>query len=108
LKTSQHIEVCVPLFLKKTLTYSTSEPVQIGQIVEISIKEKIYLGVVWAIKNPSKTKFKSKDIMHVHDVVISESCLKFIKWVAGYTMTPLGMILKMMLPVKNIRQGASK
>ncbi|USO02057.1 MAG: primosomal protein N' [Alphaproteobacteria bacterium] len=106
-RASCHIEVCVPVFLKKTLTYNVSGCVQVGQVVEISIKDKTYLGVVWEIHKTHRTGFKVKDVLRVHDITLPKTCLDFVKWVAGYTMTPVGMILKMMLPVKNIRHPES-
>ena len=38
---SQNVEVCLPLFFNRTLTYKALVPVQIGQIVEVPVKEKI-------------------------------------------------------------------
>ncbi len=73
--------------------------VQIGDIVEVPMRDQMVTGVVWE-PAPPKLRFKLKPIASKVDLPpIPQQSLEFVKWVAAYTLAPLGSVLKMVLSV---------
>ena len=94
----QRIPVLFPLALGcYDYTYDTALPV--GTFVRATLGRKKLLGVVWD-KKPDETfpENKLKPIQEVLPIpALPHKTVRFINWVAGYTMNALGAVLKMAL-----------
>jgi primosomal protein N' (replication factor Y) (superfamily II helicase) len=79
------------------LTYSASQELAIGQIVEIPLQRKLVLGIVVAAVN--EPKFKAKLVSKVHAIPpLPKELLELLSWVRGYYPAPLGMTAQLFLP----------
>lgn len=96
-------DVLLPLKLDKTFSYKLppTSQIQVGQVVTVDFRNRLYHGVVMAIHiEPPPTTHPLKTITSVFPITLPENLLSFIKWMAKYTLTPLGLVLKMVLSVK--------
>lgn len=92
--------VAVPSILDKPLTYEwdlLGAPV-IGQIVEVPLKNKPCLGVVWQASEPIKQGIKVKSIISVSSFCLSANYVSFLQKFCDYTLTSLGVFIKHILP----------
>ena len=79
--------------------YLAEEPLVPGQFVMAPFGRKQVMGVVWS-DNPdlSVPESKLKKIIEVIDIPeLPAETIAFVDWVAGYTLSPKGMVLKMAL-----------
>ncbi len=77
--------------------YQTNIP--LGTIVKVPFGKKMVLGCVWENKTNISNKYKTKTIDVVFsNLVLEEKTILFIKWMAKYTVSQLGNILKMVAP----------
>jgi primosomal protein N' (replication factor Y) len=71
----------------------------VGDLVEVPFRGKTTFGVVWG-KEATDYCGKVKEVLRRLDSPpLSPENQKFVTWVARYTLTPIGMVLKMALPV---------
>ena len=91
-------DVIVTRPFDKVFTYSSiNEQLKIGQVVLVPFGKKIETGIIWK-KNVEKPKHKIKEISKVIDnLILSQNIIKFINWVANYTLAPIGSVLKLIL-----------
>lgn len=70
-----------------------------GQIVEVPFRRQKAYGILWEVlEQPSVDPKKIRDINRIVDGIrLSEADLKFIAWMARYTMNPLGMVARLFL-----------
>ncbi|MFY9288288.1 MAG: primosomal protein N', partial [Alphaproteobacteria bacterium] len=67
-----------------------------GTIVEVPFGPKKMLGVVWGSGTSDLPLAKLKTIIHAPDLPpLPEASRNFVDWVAQYTVTPAGAVLKM-------------
>lgn len=80
-----------------TFTYTSSEPLLVGQIVTIEVGKKILVGLIMSsVKEPS---YKTKEITAVIEKTpIPEPLVKLALWLAEYYTTPLATVLQTVLP----------
>ncbi len=90
------VQVLIPTALNQTFTYECSDKIALGQVVFIPFRNKTEVGVIWDVA-PSDYTGAAKSIEIVTDYTLPESLKPFVEWVADYTMTPRGLILKMVL-----------
>ena len=96
----QKISVLLPN-LFSVCTYFAEKKLDAGTFVSVSFGRTNLCGVVW--NTPIDESFpeeKIKPILQVLDDVppLSKKMMDFVDWVAQYTLSPAGMILKMVLP----------
>ena len=86
-----------------TLTYSipSDKIVEIGQAVQVPIRNKIVIGIVWDIHN-KKPDFKTIPIKEIVNAkpLLSKKQLDLIKWMEKYYLCPLNKILALFIPKK--------
>lgn len=88
------------------LTYSASQPLLKGALVEVSLKSKTVLGFV-AKELKTKPKFAVKEIARsFNDIVLSPELRKLHAWLMEYYPAPSGQITGLFLP-RNIPQKYS-
>lgn len=98
-------QVLVPFPIDKSYSYKIPEDMEVfpGQCVTVPLGSREVVGVVWdepSAPDPDLKLDKLKQIISVHDFTpLSGTHRKFIEWVAHYTMSPLGFVLKMTLSV---------
>lgn len=97
----QKVSVLLPN-LFSVCTYFTDETLNAGTFVLVSFGRAKLCGVVW--DTPPDESFpeeKIKPILQVLDNIppLDKNMRDFIDWVAQYTLSPAGMILKMVLPI---------
>ena len=94
----QRVFVLFPVALG-AYEYLTDLPVQVGQFVNAPFGKKKALGVVWPQK--SKEDYPEEKLKKIDSILpeppLPEQTINFVNWVAGYTLAPLGAVLKMAL-----------
>ncbi len=80
--------------------YLSDFPVKVGQFVLAPFGHKKCIGIVWhkeADQNFPESKMKKIESVFDKLPLFTKENMKFIDWVAGYTLAPLGSVLKMAL-----------
>jgi len=94
------LAVLMPLPLAKAYDYLPGDPgiPQKGAFVEVPIGTKQSVGVVWGPGEGGVPEVKLRPILRDLNLPpLPESSRKFVDWVANYTVTPPGAVLKMVL-----------
>jgi primosomal protein N' (replication factor Y) len=92
------VDVLVPVAVDRPYTYRVPEGVTVepGSIVAVPLGTRRFIGAVWPGRRldvPVSAKLKS--ISAPLDVPpLSAELIKFIDWVADYTLAPRGMVLR--------------
>ncbi len=91
-------DVIVTRPFNKVFTYSSiNEQLKIGQVVSVPFGKRHEIGIIWN-KNDKKPKLDIKEITDVIDnIVLKNTTIEFIKWIANYTLAPIGLVLKLFL-----------
>jgi primosomal protein N' (replication factor Y) len=97
--------VLLPLALPAPYDYAVPEGMQVapGQFVVVPLATVEYLGVVWprgeSTEAPKLDPKKLREIIEIVDDVppLPRVSLDFADWVARYTLTSPGMVLRMMM-----------
>ncbi|PHZ84636.1 primosomal protein N' [Paremcibacter congregatus] len=108
---SKRIQVLLPLPLAGPFDYLVEGDlmsgagdllVRRGDFVSVPLGSRVLQGVVWDIA-PPETDVPAAKLKPVYDRLdlppLPESLLKFIDWVASYSLAPLGAVLKMAVSV---------
>jgi primosomal protein N' (replication factor Y) len=111
-------QVLIPLALPKAFSYAIPENMSVteGAYVQVSIGNKPYIGVVWRIENTGNTVDTEEQTTKKYTLKPIEKALKtppmhktqrmFIDWVARYTISYPGMVLKMAMGMKDLFKPA--
>jgi primosomal protein N' (replication factor Y) len=96
--------------LDKTLSYECDENCCVGQVVIVHLRNRETIGAIISIAEEEKSPaFTIYSIIYYFPFSIPLATIEFIKWVAGYTLIPLGIVLKMVTPFsKDILQKIEK
>lgn len=100
----RYVEVILPLALPRQYTYSVPEhlveEVGFGKRVEVPLRNKLYSGLIVAIKEDLKLEYKTKDIKGVLDElpIITEKQYELWQWVAKYYACTIGEVMLVALP----------
>ena len=70
-----------------------------GSFVRVSLSGRVMTGVVWTSKAEGKVPHaKLKHIEAILEITpLGEDMMRFVDWVAAYTLAPIGSVLKMVL-----------
>ena len=80
-----------------TLTYSSSVPLKIGQIVEISLGKNTTVGIGSA--KTSKPEFETKEILRIiYPEPLPNHLIKALFWLNDYYRCPLSAVVQAVLP----------
>lgn len=97
-------KVLLTLPFNEPFDYKIEEMVKLGSIVKVPFGKDTLVGVVWGISDTSK--LDNKKIKKITEVLpyepISDNLRKFVEFVANYNMACLGLVLKMVLSVKQV------
>ncbi|MCK5425131.1 MAG: primosomal protein N', partial [Emcibacter sp.] len=109
----RRIQVLLPLPLSGPFDYLTEGDSSLteGDFVKVPLGSRTLQGVVWDM-SPQSTVVaadKLKPIMGKLDLPsLPQSLMTFIDWVASYTLSPLGAVLKMAVSVPRAFESAKK
>ena len=96
------VSVLLPLPLSGAYDYRAdiSLELQPGDIVEVPLGRQKRLGVVWGMAEGDVADGRLKDVILKHDGVrLPEAVLRLVDWIADYTLSPPGAVLRMALSV---------
>ena len=91
-------DVLVPVAVDQTYTYRVPVgfDVKPGDVVEVPLGPRLTVGVVWALGSGSSDRLKP--IAGLCDIPALGTPLRaFVDWVARWTLSPKGMVLRMSL-----------
>ena len=96
------IDVLVPVALDHAYSYRAPPELNlhVGDIVAVPLGPREALGVVWADNVPVRAGLHNrlKDVEAKLDYpALREELRRFVDWVANYTLSPKGMVLRMAL-----------
>ncbi len=100
--TARFVDVLVPVALDQTYSYRVPAGLELnpGDLVTVSLGPREATGVVWAddAKPSPRLHNRMKDVADKLDVPPLRNELRtFVDWVADYTLSPRGMVLRMAL-----------
>ena len=101
----QKVGVLLPVPLSQVYDYIVPEDMSliVGDMVLVPFGARRLYGVVWRLSEFSETSKPLKEICEKFDLpTIPLANLEFIEWVANYTLTPLGTMLKLMLSAPQV------
>ncbi len=101
---SHRIQILLPLPLSGVFDYLVSDDLDlmVGDFVKVPLSNREVQGVVWDVapEDSDVPLEKLKYVIGKSELPpLPESLKIFIEWVAGYTLSPLGSVLKMALSV---------
>ena len=90
----------VPLPVAGPYSYAVADSMAVipGSVVQVPVGPRKVIGIVWdeGDETGAVDAKKLRPIEHVFDCPpISPAMRKFINWVAGYTLTPPGLVARM-------------
>ena len=95
--------VLLPLVFREPFDYHVPEGMELkrGDYVRVPFGRKSVWGVVWgqAAGGIDEKKIKTVERKAAHLPPMSKAMRALLEWVAWYTLSPLGLVLKMALPV---------
>jgi primosomal protein N' (replication factor Y) len=93
------VSVLLPVAIDAAYTYAADEPLAPGTIVEVPLGPRRVLGAVW--EDPPDETIGHNRLRAVAAVVpvppIDAEMRAFVEWVARWTVSPRGMVLRMAL-----------
>ena len=114
------VSVLVPVAVAAPYTYRAPDNVKAGDIVAVPLGTREAVGVVW--DDPPDPEIGHNRLRPIGDVFdappLSAEIRAFVDWVAGYTLTSRGMVLRMVLrspgalapepPVTGVRRAGAE
>src|SRR5581483_1661160 len=99
---ANRVSVLLPLPLGGTYDYRLPDEMTVapGDFVMVPLGSREVAGVVWDAELGDVPDAKLRAIAHKLDAPpLSAELRRFVEWVAQYTMTPLGAVLRMAMSV---------
>ena len=97
-------KVLLPLPFNESFDYKADFPIKEGALVRVPFGREVLVGVVWGVSETSK--LDDKKIKKIIEVLpfepLKEEMRKFVEFTASYNMAFLGLVLKMVLSVKQV------
>ena len=94
------VPVLVPLPADRPYSYTVPEGMSVrpGSIVQVPLGPRQVAGVVWDGPTDAVDTKKLRPIIHVFDCPpLDETMRRFVDWVADYTLSPPGLVVRMAL-----------
>lgn len=79
-----------------SLTYNSTQPQAVGQIVGVPLQNKIVLGIVESVAE--KPEFATKHIASSWPFAIPNRSISLLNWLREYYPSPLGLITELFTP----------
>lgn len=92
------LAVRLPVPVDQCYSYYSDLDLAAGTIVEVPLGGRKVIGVVWdeVVEGFDSRRMKSI-IRHFPDIMIDQTLRAFVDWVGAWTLTPKGMVLRMVL-----------
>jgi len=101
--TPRRVAVLLPMPFPEPYDYAVAagdETPAPGAIVEVPLGPRRLFGVVWGAGSGTVETSRLRPVVRVFDVPpLPEATRRFVDWVAAYTLTPPGRVLRMVLRV---------
>ncbi len=94
------VPVMVPMPAEAPYTYAVPQGMAVGpgSIVRVPLGPRLVAGIVWDGAGGAVDPRKLRPIDHVFDCPpVSEAMRRFVDWIAAYTLSPPGMVARMIL-----------
>jgi primosomal protein N' (replication factor Y) len=92
------VSVLVPVAVDAPYTYASDRPLPAGTIVAVPLGTRLVIGAVWSDPPDAVAPTRLREVEHIYDVPpLPEALVRFVDWVANYTLMPRGMVLRMVL-----------
>ncbi len=92
------VPVLVPVAVDRPYTYASDRELAPGAIVVVPLGTRLVIGAVWNAPPDEIAPKKLREIEHIFDAPpLPEALVRFVDWVADYTLAPRGMVLRMVL-----------
>ena len=92
------VPVLIPVAIERPYTYASDRPLEAGTIVAVPLGTRLVVGAVWPGAVDDLPAKKLREIGHIFDTPpLPESLVRFVDWVAEYTLSSRGMVLRMVL-----------
>ncbi len=103
---AESVAVLLPLPLAGTYDYAVPPGMSVapGDVVIVPLGRQERLGVVWGPPEGIDAARLKPLIERVAEAVLPEAMRRFVDWVAGYTLSPPGSVLRMALSVPSALQ----
>ncbi|MDD5489181.1 MAG: primosomal protein N' [Candidatus Moranbacteria bacterium] len=91
----------LPIARTQVFSYLFQEPIKRGSLVEIPFYNRVILGIVMDSRDdfPRKGNFELKRVKRIAaEEMLSEKQIEFAKKMADFYLSPLGIVLKIMVP----------
>ena len=108
------VEILLPLPFDKSFTYQVPLDVDLlpGDYVLIPFRKNNIIGIVWKDVSFQESQNFSYQLKNIEKKFpfspMPKNFRQFLEWVSQYTMTPLGLVLKMALNEKKVFQTQKK
>src|SRR5438270_2088136 len=103
----QVADVLVPVALDTAYSYRVPAGLDIaaGDFVTVPLGTRETTGMVWSVRG-SRSGGNLKEIAARRDLPrLDEKLLRFIDWIARYTLAPRGMVLRMVARIPDTEEG---
>ncbi|MCT4552442.1 MAG: primosomal protein N' [Alphaproteobacteria bacterium] len=105
--------ILLPLNLEKGYDYLLPihiSDLQEGSLVQVPLRNKKEFGIVLSAAVDNLPEKKMKEVERVFDKLptFSKQFLDFISWVSNYTVSKIGNVFKMSIPVKEVFEEAKQ
>ena len=98
------VGVLLPLPFNEPFDYQADEELELGTLVKVPFGREVLVGAVW--RQGKSGTIADKKIKKIVEKLtyppLKKDLRKFVEFVAGYNMAPLGAVLKMVLSVKQV------
>jgi primosomal protein N' (replication factor Y) (superfamily II helicase) len=95
---AQQLSVLVPVAVDRPYTYGCDRPLQPGSLVVVPLGPRQVIGAVWPTAPDAVDPAKLRQVAHVYDAPpLPAELVRFLDWLANYTLAPRGMVLRMAL-----------
>jgi primosomal protein N' (replication factor Y) len=92
------VSILVPVAVERPYTYASDRPLQPGTIVAIPLGTRLTLGAVWPDPPDELPAKKLREVEAIYNAPpLPEALIRFVDWMADYTLSPRGMVLRMVL-----------
>ena len=93
-----YVSVLLPVAVDRPYTYASDRPLQPGSIVAVPLGPREVIGCVWTDAPDDVAPEKIRDIARIFDFpALAPSLVGLVDWIADYTFSPRGMVLRMVL-----------
>ena len=90
-------DVLIPVAVDTAYSYAVGDtPLAPGDLVEVPLGPRLTMGVVWALRTGDTAKLKPVRV-RLDLPPLPDTLRAFVDWVARWTLSPRGMVLRMCL-----------